>query len=126
MARVSMPRLTLEQLAELQRVLVEYFNESELRLLCFELSKDYADLSGSTRAEKVMNLAISYNKSESLPLLMEIIQRQRPHIAWPEWLHGYQILEEKNTGYEVIPPGKKHGFGDSLTAEFIVKFINDL
>ena len=64
----------------LHRVLVEHFNEEELRTLCFHLSVEYDDLAGRGRSDKARELVKHLARRGQIPALLETIKRQRPDL----------------------------------------------
>ena len=67
------------QLLELRRVLVELFDESELRDLCFDLGVAYDDLPGRGKKDKARELVTYMERRQRIPELTETIERQRPN-----------------------------------------------
>jgi hypothetical protein len=53
-----------------REMLIKYFNDSELRALCFELNVEYEDLGGSSRSAKALEL-ITYCERHGLTPRLE-------------------------------------------------------
>jgi hypothetical protein len=66
----------------LRELLVTYFNESELRTLCFYLAIAYEDLSGSNRVEKVIELIKHVERHNRIAALLENGRKLRPDVSW--------------------------------------------
>jgi hypothetical protein len=66
----------------LHRRLTEYFNEEELRDLCFRLDVDYDDLPGAGKAGKARELITYHERRRALPALVEMCRQLRPNVAW--------------------------------------------
>jgi tetratricopeptide (TPR) repeat protein len=66
----------------LHRQLTEYFNEEELRDLCFRLDVDYADLPGAGKAGKARELITYHERRRTLPALVEMCRELRPNAEW--------------------------------------------
>jgi hypothetical protein len=68
----------------LRQTLVDYFDESELRTLCFDLGVDYADLSHETKAGTARELIRYLERRDRLPELIAVGQQLRPNVSWGE------------------------------------------
>jgi hypothetical protein len=77
------PDVNPEYLAAIHQLLVRYFNEEELKSLCFYLNIDYADLPASGRNNKARELVRYLDRQDRLDDLQKIVQAERPHAAWP-------------------------------------------
>ncbi|WP_420632013.1 TIR domain-containing protein [Candidatus Leptofilum sp.] len=66
----------------LRENLNNYFSETELRVLCFDLGIDYEDLGGRSKAEKVLELIGMMQRHGRLDQLIDIVRQQRPHSSW--------------------------------------------
>lgn len=64
----------------LRQVLVERFNESELRTLCFELDVDYESLQGQGKADKARELVAYLGRRQRIQGLALTVKRLRPDI----------------------------------------------
>lgn len=76
--------LTREQRqpVRLRRILVERFDEEELRTLCYDLDVSYDDLKGGTRTARARELVAYLERRERLADLIRIGKLQRPDIDW--------------------------------------------
>ncbi|MEM7118258.1 MAG: hypothetical protein AAF614_37870 [Chloroflexota bacterium] len=72
-----------EELAHLRQLMLEAFNQGEIRTLCFDLGIAYDDLSGENRAGKVRELIAHCQRNGQLEALIDLCARRRPHLAWP-------------------------------------------
>jgi hypothetical protein len=68
--------------AKLRRVLSEYFNESELRNLCFDLRIDYEMLGGEGRGDKVRELITYCERHGRYQELVDTCCERRPNAPW--------------------------------------------
>jgi hypothetical protein len=59
---------------ELRQALIEYFDESELRTLCFDLGVDYDGLSGIGKADKARELVGHFWRRGHLMILAQMIE----------------------------------------------------
>lgn len=67
---------------QLRDALVKYFNETELRGLCFELGEDYDSFGGSGKNGKALEIATWSERHGRFDELVAIVKRERPH-AFP-------------------------------------------
>jgi hypothetical protein len=80
------PPLERTQLIILRQVLVERFDEGELRTLCFDLGVDYDSLPGQGKADKARDLIAYLERRQQIYTLIEIGRLQRPDILWDDVL----------------------------------------
>ncbi len=78
-----MPR---EYLVELRQILVERFNEGELRTLCFDLDIQYDTLPGKGTADKARELVAHCERYQCVAKLVASGKRLRPDISWEKAL----------------------------------------
>jgi len=71
---------------ELHNALDKYFNEEELRTLCFELGVDYADLPGIGQSAKARELITYAERHSGITELIERIVELRPNAYWRDKL----------------------------------------
>lgn len=74
----------LEELAQLRQLLVDHFNEGELRTLCFDLGVDYDGLPAEGKANKARELVAHLERRNQIPALLEIGRRLRPDVDWSQ------------------------------------------
>lgn len=67
---------------QLRVALNSYFNDDELRDLCFTLGIDYENLGGDTKSEKVLELIQYCERHGRSDDLINTIQRYRPNVDW--------------------------------------------
>jgi len=81
---LAQPVLSLEQVdrVKLRQVLVTYFNESELRDLCFDLKIDYETLPGDNKGDKARELVAYSERYGRCADLAQACYRLRPHAPW--------------------------------------------
>lgn len=89
---------------ELHQVLIEHFNEEELRTLCFYLVVDYDGLPASGKNHKARELLSLLQRQNRLLELVEFARELRPQAKWPsvEILLPGASLQDK--GARNIPP----------------------
>jgi hypothetical protein len=68
----------------LRQLLVEHFDESELRDLTFDLNVDYENLGGSGKSDKARALIGYLKRRGRLEELITLAQRRRSHVAWTD------------------------------------------
>lgn len=69
-------------LRHLRDILTTYFNESELRDLCFDLNIDYDNIPGRGKADKARELIVYAQRHNILDELLLAGQRLRPSVNW--------------------------------------------
>ena len=69
-------------LIHLQRQLVEYFDLSELKTLCFELGMDYDELGGETKSDKARELVKAAYRNGRVPDVVQRCEEVRPNVVW--------------------------------------------
>ena len=68
----------------LRQLLTDYFNETELRNLCFDLDVEYENLSGPTKADKARELVSLLKRSDRIPELLKRCSKLRPNVPWED------------------------------------------
>jgi hypothetical protein len=68
--------------SQLRQILVKYFDDDELRTLCFELRVEYADLPSASRRGKARELIAHLERRDRLPELVKIGREMRPNAPW--------------------------------------------
>ncbi len=66
----------------LRRNIKQFFNEAEIRDLCFELHVNYEDISGRNRSEKIRELILYFSRQDRITDLIQYCKQQRPHQDW--------------------------------------------
>jgi hypothetical protein len=69
---------------KLRRVLVERFNEEELRNFCADLSVDYGCLGGEGKEAKIRGLLAYLGRRRRIPDLIGVGERLRPDVPWQD------------------------------------------
>jgi hypothetical protein len=72
---------------ELHQILVTYFNESELKDICFQLNIEWEDISGTNKKDKARELVAFVERHQREKELATHIFKMRPHA-------GLSITEE--------------------------------
>jgi hypothetical protein len=68
----------------LRQLLTDYFNETELRNLCFDLDVEYEDLSGPTKADKARELVALLKRCDRISELIKLCSKLRPNVPWED------------------------------------------
>ncbi len=71
-------------LARLRQILNDYFDESELRDLCFDLRVDYQSLPGEGKSSKARELIAHCERRGQLDVLERKCRELRPHASWTD------------------------------------------
>ncbi len=71
-----------KRLAQLRQILIERFDEGELRTLCTDLGVDYENLPDAGKANKARELVEYLNRRNLIPELVDVGRRRRPDISW--------------------------------------------
>ena len=69
---------------QLWETLTSYFDESELRTLCFHLNINYQDLSGNNRTDKIIAFVEYVERHRRIEKLLEVGPKLRKEIPWDE------------------------------------------
>ncbi len=85
----------------LRQILTNYFNESELHTLCFDLGVDYESLPGDGKGDKARELVAYFERRGYFAKLVEVCYKQRPHALW--WGATEEIREPLPVS-QTIPP----------------------
>lgn len=67
---------------KLRQNIVAFFNDSELRDLCFDMNVDYESLKGENKADKARELVAFCERRQSMPDLVARCQELRPKVEW--------------------------------------------
>jgi tetratricopeptide (TPR) repeat protein len=62
--------------------LVSYFNEEELRDLCFQLGIDYETLPGDSKTIKARELVTYHERRNRIESLSQVCRQLRPNVSW--------------------------------------------
>ncbi len=77
-------QISKEMLSRLRQLLVDHFNEKELRTLCFDLRVNYDALPAVGTAGKARELIASLERNDRIPDLLQVGQRLRPEVDWSQ------------------------------------------
>ena len=70
--------------SQLRFALMEYFNETELKGICFDLDIDYETVSKGLKTDTVMELIEMCQRTSQINHLIDTCKRQRPNVSWVE------------------------------------------
>ena len=65
-------------------LLIEHFNEEELKTLCFYVGEDYESLPGKGKEAKARELVHLCQRKHLFSQLKDEVIKQRPHASWPD------------------------------------------
>jgi len=77
------PTTYREPKVEVWHLLGQYFNEEELRSLCFELGVDFDNIPGSIKEAKAQGLTELMWRTGELGNLVDLAKEKRPNLIWP-------------------------------------------
>ncbi|MCA9950342.1 MAG: hypothetical protein KDE48_11900 [Anaerolineales bacterium] len=89
--------------ANLREQLANYFNESELNDLCFDLNIDYENLPDQTKQEKVRELIIYCQRHRLMEELIMRCQELRPQVSWEYTKFNHPEIEEDQRAKRMNP-----------------------
>ena len=108
-------------LSEFRQILIECFNDDELRTLCFDLGVDYEILGGEGKEGKARELVGYFKRRMRLDELERYCRQKRPNAAWPELDRLYAVGPYESKRTAVVAPRVEIGHETSFTsiAEYI-------
>ncbi len=68
----------------LRQILVERFDDEELKTLSYDLGVDYEDLRGATSTSRARELVAYLERRNQLQALIQLGKLRRPHVTWPQ------------------------------------------
>jgi hypothetical protein len=87
----------MNSLTQLREAIAEYYNTSELKILCSDIGVDFEELAGEDKPQKVQELLLFLHRRQQLPRLIAYCARTRPNVSWQNLLDGSAVLNH--------PPG---------------------
>jgi hypothetical protein len=75
----GMPDNTLYQL---HQKLVKYFDDKEIRLLCFHLGIDYDEVVGEGKGDTLRRLILYVERRGHIDQLISVCKQSRPTVVW--------------------------------------------
>lgn len=93
---------TQDYLKKLRQILVNRFNVSDLRDICFELEVEFEDLGGESKKDKARELLDYLKRRERILDLVRTGERLRPDIHWGQ---VFQADEKVSFGDRLYPLG---------------------
>jgi len=78
------------QRAQIRETLDTFFDDGELRTLCFDLGIDYDNLPGDGKADKARELVSYCERRGEVVTLFQAIYRRRPNAFWKDELARIQ------------------------------------
>ncbi len=74
--------LPLEKRIQLRLNMEKYFDEGELRTLCFDLDFDYDNLEGGTKQGKTREFVFWAERTGKVEALLKLCREERPYVSW--------------------------------------------
>lgn len=71
-------------LARIRDQMIQVFDKSELKTLCFDLGVAADDLPSETRTALAQSLVAYCYQRQRLPELLRLCRTLRPHVSWPQ------------------------------------------
>lgn len=118
------PKLDKVSRTKLHNQLVAYFNQEELKTLCFNLGMYYDDLPGEGRASKARELIKYHERHDSIAELINEATKQRPNIPWADLIQKSPPEEiskdkrEEPEGENLSPHDKTHSMKRKSDAKY--------
>ena len=82
----------------LRQNLAAYFNDSELRTLCFDMHVDYESLGGDNKADKVRELVVYCERRQITSDLVARCRALRPRVPWED--ESGRVLQDSSVQNE--------------------------
>lgn len=94
---------------KLRQILNDYFNESELQNLAFDLGLDYENLPGKSKGDKARELIAFLERRGRLSELVQTCYQLRPNASW-EGKFDKEDLQTPNTPHArpTSPAAERH------------------
>ncbi len=123
---ISSPRLNLDDRSKLRQLLLDHFDESELRALCFELNIKYEYLKGDALTDRVLALIGYCERRDLLTELAKKCRQLRPNVNWPDIPPEFtspseQLQKEAGSGLHLLAQRMK----DSEVREAVSDYQSD-
>lgn len=101
--------------------IAHHFDLGELNTLCFDLGVDFDELPGQTKTEKAQNLLANLNRRNRIPVLIEHLKKQRPHVDWEPYQPAELKAEPPFKGLQYFDEKDAHLFfgREQLTTELV-------
>lgn len=114
------------QRAQIRETLDKYFDDGELRTLCFDLGIDYDNLSGDDKADKARELVRHCERRGRVVALYEAIYHRRPNAFWEREVTRVQ-KEACGKTIEIAAPMQGSGGSTGPLLQFsLTQFANQL
>ena len=78
-------------LTTLHRLMVQQFNLNDIETLCFQMSIDIDEISGTGKSAKVRELILDIIRQGRVQNLTDLLKQARPHIQWPQIPNDFQL-----------------------------------
>jgi len=76
--------------AQLRQLVVDAFDQDELRALCADLDVDYDSLPGESKVARVLAVIVHFARRQRLPAFIQHCAEQRPKVDWSAVLQAAQ------------------------------------
>ena len=77
-------KLPNEKRVKLTALILDYFNEEDVKTLCYDLEIEYDDLPAVGRSSKVRELVTHVGNHSSTDDLLSRLRKLRPRVSWPK------------------------------------------
>jgi hypothetical protein len=89
--------------AQLRRVLMEFFDESELKVICFDLGIDYENISRDTKIETVIQIIEYCIRVDRVDELIALCSQHRPNVPWDEIAEAARVWSRERDKPSAMP-----------------------
>lgn len=87
---------------ELHRLIINHFNQEEVKTLCFALNVQYDNLSGNAHPDKVRELVQLFQRQQRIKELLQEVSEARPNIGWPDPFISLSSIDAKRISRNVF------------------------
>lgn len=95
--QANLPPKLRAYLFQLYQLLLRYFNQNEIRDLCFETNVEYDDLPGEGRIAKARELIFYLDRQQRITDFINTVRRYRPSVTWPVY---YPIDDSRKSPFK--------------------------
>lgn len=86
---------------KLHQVIAQYFQLSDLRLLCANLHLDFEEIKGENKHERIIDIIKIFQTNGRLAALQDYLQKERPHIQWQPFFDNLPNYQNKKQIKEI-------------------------
>lgn len=85
----------------------QYFDQSDLRDICFKLGVDYEDLAGTSKQDKTRELILHMERNGRIDALITECRRLRPTVSWQDAIARFVAQEAEGRNPPPPPVDKR-------------------